>query len=42
MHEGQPVLSTEVHEFDVAHTGIEVDAWRKIKVTGKTKPQLEG
>lgn len=37
MHEGKPVLSTEVHKFDLAHTGIKVDTWTELRVTGKTK-----
>lgn len=30
VHEGQPILPTEVHKFDLAHTRIEVDAWGKL------------
>jgi len=34
VHEGQPVLPTEVHKLDLAHPRIKVDAWVKQRGTG--------
>lgn len=42
VHEGQPVLPAEVHKFDLAHTWVKVDAWRKSRATGRTKPSSSG
>lgn len=38
VHEGQPVLSTEVHKFNLAHTWIKVHAWRRVRERAETKP----
>lgn len=37
VHEGQPVLPTEVHKFDLAHTWIKVDAWKKSRVKNQAR-----
>lgn len=42
VHEGQPVLPTEVHKLNLAHAWVKVDAWREVESEKSSQVQVVG